>query len=113
MFESYTRTAQVLRESIAEAHFAYIDRPLTPSLARDIIENIAAYGRDLVANNRLLGFKVWYSEDLNETAQLKAGKLTINYEYTPVPPLEHLHLVQSFTDKYLAEFATRVASAGV
>lgn len=113
MFESYTRTAQVLRESIAEAHFAYIDRPLTPSLARDIIENIAAYGRDLVANNRLLGFKVWYSEDLNETAQLKAGKLTVNYEYTPVPPLEHLHLVQSFTDKYLAEFATRVASAGV
>lgn len=113
MFESYTRTAQVLRESIAEAHFAHIDRDLTPALARDILEDIAAYGRDLVANHRLLGFKVWYSEELNDIAQLKAGKLTINYDYTPAPPLEHLHLVQSFTDKYLAEFATRVASAGV
>ena len=113
MFESYARTAQILRESIAEAHFAYIDRPLTPALAKDIMENIAAYGRDLVANGRLLGFKCWYDEDLNETEQLKSGRLTINYEYTPVPPLEHLHLAQSFTDKYLAEFATRVASAGV
>lgn len=113
MFESYARTAQVLRESVAEAHFAYIDRPLTPGLARDIIENIAAYGRDLVANNRLLGFRCWYDEDLNETEQLKMGRLTISYEYTPVPPLEHLHLVQSFTDKYLAEFATKVAAASV
>lgn len=111
MFESYARTAQVLRESIAEAHFAYIDRPLTPGLARDIIEGIAAYGRDLVARGQLLGFRCWYQEDLNETDQIKMGRLTICYEYTPVPPLEQLHLVQSFTDKYLAEFATKVAAA--
>ena len=111
MFESYARTAQVLRESIAEAHFAYIDRPLTPSLARDIIEGISAYGRDLVARGQLLGFRCWYDEDLNETDQIKMGRLTISYEYTPVPPLEQLHLVQSFTDKYLADFATKVAAA--
>ena len=111
MFESYTRTAQVLRESIADAHFSYIDRPLTPGLARDIIEGIDAYGRDLVARGQLLGFRCWYQEDLNETDQIKMGRLTICYEYTPVPPLEQLHLVQSFTDKYLAEFATKVAAA--
>ena len=111
MFESYARTAQVLRESIADAHFAYIDKPLTPGLARDIIEGIQAYGRDLVAKGQLLGFCCWYDEELNETDQLKAGVLTISYEYTPVPPLENLSLVQSFTDKYLAEFATRVAAA--
>lgn len=111
MFESYARTAMVLRESIAEAHFAYIDRPLTPGLARDIIEGIQAYGRELVAAGQLLGFKCWYEEDLNETDQLKSGILTVSYEYTPVPPLEQLHLVQTFTDRYLAEFATRVAAA--
>lgn len=111
MFESYTRTAQVLRESIADAHFAYIDKPLTPGLARDIIEGIQAYGRDLVAKGQLLGFKCWYDEDLNETEQLKSGVLTISYEYTPVPPLENLSLVQSFTDSYLADFATQVATA--
>ncbi|HGU7191653.1 TPA: phage tail sheath subtilisin-like domain-containing protein, partial [Yersinia enterocolitica] len=31
IFESYTRTAQILMDTIAEAHFYYIDKPLTPS----------------------------------------------------------------------------------
>ena len=111
VFEPYTRTAQVLRESVANAFLPYIDKPLVPGLARDILEALNAFGRDLVARGQLLGFRAWYDEDLNETDQLKQGVLTICYEYTPVPPLEHLMLRQSFTDRYLADFANRVASA--
>ncbi|CNI11429.1 major tail sheath protein [Yersinia thracica] len=40
IFESYTRTAQILMDTIAEAHFYYIDKPLTPSLAKDVIDSI-------------------------------------------------------------------------
>ncbi len=109
-FESSTRTAQVLRESIAGAHFTYIDRPLTSGLARDIIEGVAAYGRDLVARGYLLGFRCWYEQDLNESDQLKQGRLTICYEYTPVPPLENLQFIQSYTDKYFADFGAKVTS---
>lgn len=37
-FENYTRTAQVLADTIAEGHMWAVDKPLNPSLARDIIE---------------------------------------------------------------------------
>ncbi|EPC6974770.1 hypothetical protein ACR04F_004786, partial [Escherichia coli] len=41
---------------------------------------------------------------------LKAGKLYIDYDYTPVPPLETLTLRQRITDKYLANLVTSVNS---
>ncbi|EHK3784579.1 phage tail protein, partial [Escherichia coli] len=41
---------------------------------------------------------------------LKAGKLYIDYDYTPVPPLENLTLRQRITDKYLANLVTSVNS---
>ncbi|HGK4577765.1 TPA: phage tail protein, partial [Yersinia enterocolitica] len=41
---------------------------------------------------------------------LKLGKLTIRYNYTPVPPLENLGLIQEFTDEYFASFANAVNS---
>jgi phage tail sheath protein FI len=37
-FESYTRTAQILADTMAEAHMWANDKPLHPSLAKDIIE---------------------------------------------------------------------------
>jgi phage tail sheath protein FI len=40
----------------------------------------------------------------------KAGKLTIDYDYTPVPPIENLTLRQRITDDYLVDFAARVAA---
>ncbi|ULK85047.1 hypothetical protein HUZ81_00115 [Shigella flexneri] len=45
-----------------------------------------------------------------ESVTLKAGKLYIDYDYTPVPPLENLTLRQRITDKYLANLVTSVNS---
>ncbi|MES9261444.1 phage tail sheath subtilisin-like domain-containing protein, partial [Cutibacterium acnes] len=39
-FENYTRTAQVLADTMAEAHLWAVDKPMHPSLVRDIIEGI-------------------------------------------------------------------------
>lgn len=41
---------------------------------------------------------------------LEAGTLSIDYAYTPVPPLEDLTLRQRITDPYLAKFAASVNS---
>lgn len=41
-FESATRTAHILADTFAEAHFWAIDKTLSPSLTRDIIEDINA-----------------------------------------------------------------------
>lgn len=46
-FENYTRTAQVLADTIAEAHDWAVDKPMAPSLVRDIIAGVNAKFREL------------------------------------------------------------------
>lgn len=107
-FENYTRTAQVLADTMAEAHFWAVDKPMHPSLVRDLVEGINAKFRELTRQGDLLGGECWYDADANEKESLKAGKLFLDYDYTPVPPLEDLTLRQRITDRFLADFATRV-----
>ena len=109
-FESYTRTAQVLADTIAEAHFAYVDVPLHPSLVRDLLESINAKFRDLKLQGYIIDGHAWYDEQYNDKTALKDGKLAIDYDYTPVPPLENLKFQQRITDRYLADFASRIAA---
>ncbi|WP_353981685.1 phage tail sheath protein [Salinicola endophyticus] len=109
-FENYTRTAQILADTIAEAHLWAVDKPLHASLARDIIEGINAKFAELKALGLIVDGTAWLNEDLNTAGSLKAGKLRIDYDYTPVPPLEDLGFQQRITDTYLADFAERVAA---
>lgn len=109
-FENYTRTAQVLADTMAEAHMLYVDKDLHPSLVRDLIESINAKFRELIRNGYLIGGEAWFDESANDKDSLKAGKLAIDYDYTPVPPIENLMLRQRITDRYLADFASRVSA---
>ncbi|MDE9430854.1 phage tail sheath protein [Xenorhabdus bovienii] len=107
-FESYTRTAQVLADTMADAHMWAIDKPLTPSLVRDILEGINAKFRELKSGGYIIDGRCWYDEKANDKDTLKAGKLTIDYDYTPVPPLENMMLRQRITDSYLMNFAKSI-----
>lgn len=109
-FENYTRTAQILADTMAEAHMWAVDRPLHASLVRDIIEGVNAKFREMIAAGYLIGGKCWYPEDANDKDTLKAGKLFLDYDYTPVPPLEDLTLRQRITDRYLIDFASKINS---
>ncbi|MBC2660021.1 phage tail sheath protein [Pseudomonas sp. MSSRFD41] len=109
-FENYTRTAQILADTMAAAHMWAVDRPLHPSLVRDIIEGVNAKFREMVAQGYLIGGSCWYPDDANDKDTLKAGKLFLDYDYTPVPPLEDLTLRQWITDRYLMDFASKINS---
>ncbi|KVC58901.1 phage tail protein [Burkholderia stagnalis] len=107
-FENYTRTAQVVGDSIALAQMVNVDGPLNPSLPRDIIESINGKFRQWVSLGYLIGGASWFDPEPNTTDVLKAGQAYIDYDYTPVPPLENLTLRQRITDRYLADFASKV-----
>ncbi|WP_336142812.1 phage tail sheath protein [Acinetobacter sp. 102] len=109
-FENYTRTAQVLAETMAEGHMWAVDKPLHPSLAKDIVEGINAKFRDLRTQGYIIDGQCWFDPSLNSKESLKAGKLMLDYDYTPVPPLEDLTLRQRITDRYLADFASRMTA---
>lgn len=109
-FENYTRTAQVLADTMADAHMWAVDQPLHPSLVKDIIEGINRKFDELRARGYILNGRAWCSEEFNTVDNLKSGKLTIDYDYTPVPPLENLVFQQRITDSYLLEFAQQVTA---
>ena len=109
-FESATRTAQVLADSIAEAHMWAVDKPMHPSIVKDIIEGVNAKFRELRAGGYILDGSAWYDEEINTSATLKTGKLVIDYDYTPIPPIEDLTFRQRITDRYFGDFAARVAA---
>ncbi|MRR50801.1 MAG: phage tail sheath protein [Rhodocyclaceae bacterium] len=109
-FENYTRTGQVIADTMADAHLWAIDKPLNPSLARDIIHGVNAKFRELTALGYIMGGECYYDSDLNDATTLKAGKLYLPYDYTPVPPLENLQFIQKISDRYLIDFSSRIGA---
>lgn len=110
-FENSTRTAQVLADTIADAHMWAVDKPITPTLVKDIVEGVNAKFRELKGLGYIVDGKAWYNEELNSEKTIKAGRLYIDYDYTPVPPLEDLIFQQRITDRYLIDFAAAVTAA--
>ncbi|EKG1103592.1 phage tail sheath family protein, partial [Escherichia coli] len=108
-FETYTRTAQTLADTIAESQFETVDKPLTPSNVKDVLSDIRAKLSALVTAGKLIGAECWYDVVDNGTTDLRQGIVRIRYKYTPVPPLEDLELHQTFTDEF---FAGAFASLG-
>lgn len=109
-FENYTRTAQIMADTIAEAHMWAIDKPMHGSLVNDMLEGIKAKQREWTRLGYLMGGDAWYDPELNSKDTLKAGKLYIDYDYTPVPPLEDLTFRQRISDQYLADFASTITA---
>jgi phage tail sheath protein FI len=107
-FETATRTAQILADTIAEGVASYIDKPLYPSIVRDLIESINAKFRELKAGGYILGAEAYYDGTINTSQTLSLGQLRIDYDYTPVPPLEDLQLYQKITTSYFEDFADQI-----
>ena len=108
-FETTTRTAQFLLDTIIAGCFPFTDKPLTPILARDNIDSINAKLRQFVAKGWLIGASCWYNEEINNPQDLSQGIMYIDYDYTPVPTLENLFLNQRITDRYLVDFSKLIA----
>ncbi|WP_225087442.1 phage tail sheath subtilisin-like domain-containing protein [Pectobacterium colocasium] len=100
-FESVRRTGDVINESIRYFSQQYIDMPITQALIDALTESVNGYGRKLIGDGALLGFKCWYDPARNEETELAAGHLLLSYKYTPPPPLERLTFETEITSEYL------------
>lgn len=110
-FESTVRVAQLLADTVVNGMLWAIDKPLTPALAKDIVETINGFFNQLKASGVVLGANAWFDEANNSIANLKAGKLRIDYDYTVPPPLEDLGFNQRITDSYFADFSSLLTQA--
>lgn len=109
-FENYTRTAQIMADTMADGHFWAIDKPMHASLIKDVVEGINAKIRTW-RGRYIIDGSCWFDPDANPVTVLQAGQCYIDYDYTPVPPLEDLRLRQRITGRYLVNLAELIAAA--
>lgn len=97
------RVADMVNESILQAHFWAVDRNVTSQYLEDVVEGVNAYGRQLVNLGALAGFKAWPDPDLNTAESLEAGKVWINYDWSETPTAEHITFRSMINNGYLTE----------
>lgn len=100
-FENVRRTGDVINESIRYFSQQFIDMPINQALIDALVESVNGYGRKLIGDGALLGFKAWYDPARNPETELASGHLLISYKYTPPPPLERLTFETEITSEYL------------
>lgn len=89
--------------------FTFVDGVMSANNARDIIESVNAKLRQWTTEGYILGGRCWYDPEANPETSLKAGKITFDYNYTPVPPMEDITFRQRITDRYFADFNQAMA----
>jgi phage tail sheath protein FI len=99
-FENVRRTGDVINESLRYFSQQFIDMPINQALIDALVESVNGYGRKLIGDGALLGFKAWFDPARNEETELANGHLLISYKYTPPPPLERLTFETEITSEY-------------
>ncbi len=82
LFENYTRTAQVLADTMAEAHMWAVDKPITATLIRDIVDGINAKFRELKTNGYIVDATCWFSEESNDAEDLGLDDDALSMEWS-------------------------------
>ncbi|MEM1284958.1 MAG: phage tail sheath C-terminal domain-containing protein [Pseudomonadota bacterium] len=108
-FLSVRRTADMVYESVEEAHFWALDRPYSTQLLVDIAESVNAYLRILKSRGAILGGRAWLDPELNPPAQLKAGQVMVSYDLEPPAPAERITFVAYRNDDYYTEMTEAAA----
>nr|VFK12753.1 MAG: hypothetical protein BECKLFY1418C_GA0070996_100171 [Candidatus Kentron sp. LFY] len=102
-FESAVRTGDVLADTIGEAHMWAVDKPMSPTLIQNIMDGVNSKFRELKNFSYIVNAECYLDPELNSVESLASGKLWLNYDYSPVPPLEQLGFRAKLTNKYLVE----------
>lgn len=102
-FLSVRRTADIIFDSILRAHLWAVDRNITKTYLDDVSESVTEYLRTLKNEGAILGGSCWPDPDLNSPANIAAGKVYFNFDFTPPYPAEHVTFRAILTNDYLAE----------
>jgi len=91
-FESVTRTADLIADSIQNGLMWAVDRPINAKFLEDVATSVNNYIRHLVKIGALLGGECWPDPDLNTPDQFQQGRVYFKYDFTAPAPAEQIQL---------------------
>ena len=103
MFLSVRRTADMVEESVQQAHLWAVDRNITRGYFESVVGGVNTYLRQLQAVGAVLGGKAWADRELNTPGVLAEGHGFVDFEFTAPPPAERLTFRAHLVNTYLAD----------
>lgn len=103
MFLSVRRTADIINDSILQAHLWAVDRNIDQNYYESVTEGVNAFLRSLQARGAILGGKCWPDHELNSPANIQLGQTWFNFEFTPPFPAERVIFRSHLVNDYLEE----------
>lgn len=97
------RTADMINESLLQAHLWAVDRNITKTYVDEVTEGVNAYLRQLKAKGAILGGKCWADPDLNTPEAIADGRVYFDFDFTPTYPAEHITFRSRMVGDYLEE----------
>lgn len=102
-FLSVRRTADMINESLLQAHLWAVDRNITKTYVEDVTESVNAYLRRLKSKGAILGGRCWPDPDLNTAMSVADGNIYFNFNFTPPYPAEHIVFQSHCVEDYIEE----------
>ena len=103
-FLSVVRINDRINEAVLRSHLWAVDRNITKTYVSDLVESVNAFLRELQAQGAILGGRCWADPDLNPNAQVLAGKLFLDFEFTPASPAERI----TFRSRIVGNYAETI-----
>jgi hypothetical protein len=95
-------TADMIHQAMLQSHLWAVDRAVGRAYVRDVQEGVNAYLRHLKSLGAILGGRCWLDEELNSPANIAAGKVYFDLDFTPPYPAERV----TFRSHLVSDYAT-------
>lgn len=102
-FINVRRTADLIHESVLQAHLWAVDRNITRTYLSDVLEGVNDYLRHLANVGAIINGRAWADPDLNTPDQIAQGKVYIDFDFSANYPAEHITFRSHLVDDYLVE----------
>ena len=84
------RTADIISDSILQAHLWAVDRNIIKNYLTDVTESVNAFLANLKSQGAILAGKCVANKELNTAANITEGKVYFDFEFTPAYPAEQV-----------------------
>ncbi len=99
-FISVVRTADILHDSLQQAHLWAVDKNITTGYIKSVTDSVNAYIRSLISVGALAGGECWADPDKNTPADIANGSVTFSFDFSATTPAEQVTFESTLTDEY-------------
>ncbi len=100
---SVRRIADMINESLIEAHFKAVDKNITRTYFDDVVESVNAYIRRLKKLEAVINGRCWADKELNSVEAIMDGRAYFDFDFSVPYPAERVQFRSHMVGDYLEE----------